>query len=109
MSSISSKQSFCFLLTLDHLNHVFRITPLDSLWISVTFFRSNHRLKISQFSVMVNHLCAIQVKGGIFQQLQRLPDACPPGLDDDHLRSLNQLREFWHNSRGAVFIDDQVE
>ncbi|CAD6340635.1 unnamed protein product [Miscanthus lutarioriparius] len=48
-----------------------------------------------------------KVKGGIFQQLQRLPDGCPPGLDDDHLRSLNQLRVFWHNSRGAVFIDDQ--
>lgn len=46
-------------------------------------------------------------KGDIFQKLQRLPDGCPPGLDDDHLSSLNQLLEFWHNSRGAVFIDDQ--
>jgi len=45
----------------------------------------------------------------MFQKLQRLPDGCPPGLDDDHLSSLNQLLEFWHNSRGAVFIDDQVE
>ncbi|AQL02869.1 Helicase protein MOM1 [Zea mays] len=48
-----------------------------------------------------------KAKGGIFQQLERLPDGCPPGLDDDHLRSLNQLREFWHNSCGAIFIDDQ--
>jgi len=45
----------------------------------------------------------------MFQKLQRLPDGCPPGLDDDLLSSLNQLLEFWHNSRGAVFIDDQVE
>jgi hypothetical protein len=87
------------------------MTPWDFLSISVTFLYSKQApcLKISQFSVMVNYLCAIQVKGGIFQQLQRLPDGCPPGLDNDHLRSLNQLREFWHNSRGAVFIDDQVE
>ncbi|RLM55318.1 hypothetical protein C2845_PM10G00980 [Panicum miliaceum] len=48
-----------------------------------------------------------KVKGGMFQKLQRLPDGCPPGLDDDHLSSLNQLLELWHNSRGAVFIDDQ--
>ncbi|CAL5045144.1 unnamed protein product [Urochloa decumbens] len=48
-----------------------------------------------------------KVKGGIFQKLKRLPDGCPPGLDDDHLSSLNQLLEFWHNSRGAIFIDDQ--
>ncbi|CAL4938394.1 unnamed protein product [Urochloa decumbens] len=48
-----------------------------------------------------------KVRGGTFQKLQRLPDGCPPGLDDDHLSSLNQLLEFWHNSCGAVFIDDQ--
>ncbi|KAJ1257489.1 hypothetical protein BS78_10G000700 [Paspalum vaginatum] len=49
-----------------------------------------------------------KVKEGVFQKLQRLPDGCPPGLDDDdHLSLLNQLREFWHNSRGAVLIDDQ--
>lgn len=47
------------------------------------------------------------VKRGVFQKLQRLPDGCPPGLDDDHLSSLNHLLEFWHNSRGAVIIDDQ--
>jgi len=45
----------------------------------------------------------------MLQKLQRLPDGCPPGLDDDLLSSLNQLLEFWHSSRGAVFIDDQVE
>ncbi|KAF8775853.1 hypothetical protein HU200_004246 [Digitaria exilis] len=50
---------------------------------------------------------ADKVKGGIFQKLQRLPDGCSPGLDDGHLSSLNQLLEFWHNSCGAVFIDDQ--
>ncbi|WVZ82995.1 hypothetical protein U9M48_030188 [Paspalum notatum var. saurae] len=48
-----------------------------------------------------------KVKEGVFQKLQRLPDGCPPGLDDNHLSSLNQLREFWHNSHGAVLIDDQ--
>ncbi|GJN29968.1 hypothetical protein PR202_gb18238 [Eleusine coracana subsp. coracana] len=46
-------------------------------------------------------------KEGIFQKLQRLPDGCPHGLDDDHLSSINQLREFWHNSRGAIYVDDQ--
>ncbi|TVU12929.1 hypothetical protein EJB05_46596 [Eragrostis curvula] len=48
-----------------------------------------------------------KVKDGIFQKLQRLPDGCPAGLDDNHLNSINRLREFWHNSRGAIFIDDQ--
>jgi chromodomain-helicase-DNA-binding protein 3 len=57
---------------------------------------------------MVNYPCAIQVKWGIFQKLQELPDGCPPGLDDDHLRLLNQLREFWYNPRGALLIEDQV-
>ena len=71
--------------------------------------QSLDRLKISQFCVTTNYPWFIQVKGGMFQKLQRLPDGCPPGLDDDLLSSLNQLLEFWHNSRGAVFIDDQVE
>ncbi|KAL5225839.1 hypothetical protein ABZP36_012478 [Zizania latifolia] len=48
-----------------------------------------------------------KVKQNQFQKLQRLPDGCPPGLDKDHLSSLNQLREFWHNSNGAIFVDDQ--
>ncbi|KAG8094190.1 hypothetical protein GUJ93_ZPchr0012g19846 [Zizania palustris] len=48
-----------------------------------------------------------KVKQNQFQKLQRLPDGCPPGLDKDHLGSLNQLREFWHNSNGAIFVDDQ--
>ncbi|KAL6846925.1 hypothetical protein ACP4OV_022778 [Aristida adscensionis] len=48
-----------------------------------------------------------KVKKGVFQKLQRLPNGCPNGIDGDHLSSLNQLREFWHSSRGAIFIDDQ--
>ncbi|XP_062206434.1 uncharacterized protein LOC133908424 isoform X2 [Phragmites australis] len=54
-----------------------------------------------------DHAKIDKVKEGVFQKLQRLPDGCPPGLDDDNLSSLNQLREFWYNSRGAIFIDDQ--
>jgi SNF2 family DNA or RNA helicase len=43
----------------------------------------------------------------LFQKLQKLPDGFPPGLDKDHLSSLNRLREFWHNSDGAICLDDQ--
>uniref|UniRef100_A0A0D9WKR2 Chromo domain-containing protein n=1 Tax=Leersia perrieri TaxID=77586 RepID=A0A0D9WKR2_9ORYZ len=48
-----------------------------------------------------------KVKQSPLQKLQRLPDGLPPGLDKDHLSSLNRLREFWHNSDGAIFLDDQ--
>lgn len=48
-----------------------------------------------------------KAKQSPFQKLRRLPDGCPPGLDNVHLSSLNQLREFWHNSRGAILVDDQ--
>uniref|UniRef100_J3MAH4 Helicase protein MOM1 n=1 Tax=Oryza brachyantha TaxID=4533 RepID=J3MAH4_ORYBR len=48
-----------------------------------------------------------KVKQSPFQKLQRLPDGLPPGLDKDHLSSLNRLRAFWHNSDGAIFLDDQ--
>nr|XP_029117149.1 uncharacterized protein LOC105033425 isoform X2 [Elaeis guineensis] len=50
---------------------------------------------------------ASQVKKNPFYKLPRLPDGCPPGLDNDHLNSVNRLREFWHKSQNAVFIDDQ--
>ncbi|KAF0911649.1 hypothetical protein E2562_011655 [Oryza meyeriana var. granulata] len=48
-----------------------------------------------------------KVKQSPFQKLQRLPDGLPPGLDKDHLSSLNRLRAFWHSSDGAIFLDDQ--
>ncbi|KAG1359754.1 hypothetical protein COCNU_08G012000 [Cocos nucifera] len=48
-----------------------------------------------------------KVKKNPFYKLPRLPDGCPPGLDNDHLNSVNRLREFWHKSQNAVFIDDQ--
>ncbi|PNT66056.1 hypothetical protein BRADI_3g06450v3, partial [Brachypodium distachyon] len=48
-----------------------------------------------------------KAKQSPFQKLRRLPDGCPPGLDNVHLSSLNQLCEFWHNSRGAILVDDQ--
>ncbi|XP_017701402.2 uncharacterized protein LOC103719900 isoform X2 [Phoenix dactylifera] len=50
---------------------------------------------------------ALQVKKNPFYKLPRLPDGCPPGLDNDHLNSVNRLCEFWHKSQNAVFIDDQ--
>ncbi|KAG0527713.1 hypothetical protein BDA96_06G256700 [Sorghum bicolor] len=33
----------------------------------------------------------MRAKGCIFQKLQELPNGCPPCLDDDYLRLLNQL------------------
>ncbi|XP_062224344.1 uncharacterized protein LOC133922851 isoform X2 [Phragmites australis] len=48
-----------------------------------------------------------KVKESPFQKLQRLPDGCHPDFDNDHLCSINKLREFWHKSQGAVFIDDK--
>uniref|UniRef100_A0A0E0L6Q3 Chromo domain-containing protein n=1 Tax=Oryza punctata TaxID=4537 RepID=A0A0E0L6Q3_ORYPU len=48
-----------------------------------------------------------KVKQCSFQKLQKLPDGFPPGLEKDHLSSLNRLREFWHNSDGAICLDDQ--
>ncbi|CAM0950224.1 unnamed protein product [Alopecurus aequalis] len=48
-----------------------------------------------------------KVKQSPFQKLLKLPDGCPPGLDNVHLSSVNQLREFWHNSHGAILVDDK--
>ncbi|RLM79052.1 hypothetical protein C2845_PM12G00620 [Panicum miliaceum] len=48
-----------------------------------------------------------KVKESPFQKLQRLPHGCHPDFDNDHLYSVNKLREFWHKSRGAVFVDDK--
>ncbi|CAN6277296.1 unnamed protein product [Urochloa humidicola] len=48
-----------------------------------------------------------KVKESPFQKLQRLPDGCHPDFDNDHLCSVNKLREFWHKSRGAVLVDDK--
>ncbi|KAM0858101.1 hypothetical protein ACQ4PT_048039 [Festuca glaucescens] len=47
------------------------------------------------------------VKQCPFQKLLKLPDGYPPGLDNVHLSSLNQLREFWHNCHGAILVDDK--
>lgn len=48
-----------------------------------------------------------KVKQSPFQKLLKLPDGYPPGLDNVHLSLLNQLREFWHNSHGAILVDDK--
>nr|CAB3448534.1 unnamed protein product [Digitaria exilis] len=48
-----------------------------------------------------------KVKESPFQKLQRLPDGCHPDFDNDHLCCVNNLREFWHKSHGAVFVDDK--
>ncbi|KAM0907082.1 hypothetical protein ACQ4PT_016361 [Festuca glaucescens] len=48
-----------------------------------------------------------KVKQCPFQKLLKLPDGYPPGLDNVHLSSLNQLREFWHNCHGAILVDDK--
>ncbi|KAL0904212.1 hypothetical protein M5K25_026292 [Dendrobium thyrsiflorum] len=50
---------------------------------------------------------ALQVKKDPFCKMSKLPDECPVELDDDHLSSVNCLREFWHKSLNAVFIDVQ--
>ena len=77
----------------------------------VTLLHSKHVLdclKISQFLVMVLSMCYTG-KGGIFKKHHRLPDGCPPGWNDDHLRLLNPLHRFCHNSRAACFVNDQVK
>nr|XP_045085475.1 uncharacterized protein LOC109777234 isoform X4 [Aegilops tauschii subsp. strangulata] len=48
-----------------------------------------------------------KVKQSSFQKLERLPDGCHPDFDNDHLYSINHLREYWHKSRGAVLVDDK--
>ncbi|PKU83925.1 uncharacterized protein LOC110102857 isoform X2 [Dendrobium catenatum] len=49
----------------------------------------------------------LRVKKDSFYKLTKLPDGCPTELGNDHLGSLNRLREFWHKSVNAVLIDDQ--
>ncbi|KAM0838518.1 hypothetical protein ACQ4PT_060926 [Festuca glaucescens] len=48
-----------------------------------------------------------KVKQSSFQKLKRLPDGCHSDFDNDHLCSINHLREFWYKSRGAVLVDDK--
>ncbi|KAG1361556.1 helicase protein MOM1 [Cocos nucifera] len=48
-----------------------------------------------------------KIKRKPFHKLSKLPDGCPPGLDNDHLNSVNWLREFWHKSQNAILVDDQ--
>ncbi|ONK79623.1 uncharacterized protein A4U43_C01F8260 [Asparagus officinalis] len=50
---------------------------------------------------------ALQVKKSSFHKLTKLADDFPAGIDNDHLNSVNRLREFWHKSQNAIFIDDQ--
>ncbi|XP_020115173.1 uncharacterized protein LOC109728999 isoform X3 [Ananas comosus] len=50
---------------------------------------------------------ALQFKQNPFHKLQKLPNGCPANLDNDHLNAVNRLREFWHKSHNAVFIDGQ--
>ncbi|XP_020698579.1 uncharacterized protein LOC110111166 isoform X2 [Dendrobium catenatum] len=48
---------------------------------------------------------ALQVKKDPFCKMSKLPDECPVELDNDHLSAVNCLREFWHKSLNAMFID----
>ncbi|XP_047078989.1 uncharacterized protein LOC124689514 [Lolium rigidum] len=48
-----------------------------------------------------------KVKQSLYQKLERLPDGCHSDFDNDHLFSINHLREFWYKSRGAVLVDDK--
>ncbi|KAI4978759.1 hypothetical protein ZWY2020_015512 [Hordeum vulgare] len=48
-----------------------------------------------------------KVKQSSFQKLESLPDGCHPDFDNDHLYSINHVREYWHKSRGAVLVDDK--
>jgi hypothetical protein len=70
------------------------------------------RLKPIHIHETANFLChyylSVQVKQSSFKKLQRLPDGCHPDFDNDHLCSINLLREFWYKSRGAVLVDDKV-
>ncbi|TVU33678.1 hypothetical protein EJB05_25511, partial [Eragrostis curvula] len=50
-----------------------------------------------------------KVKESPFQKLQRLPNGCHHDFDNDHLSAVNKLREFWHKSQGAAFVDDKAE
>uniref|UniRef100_I1NWH3 PHD-type domain-containing protein n=1 Tax=Oryza glaberrima TaxID=4538 RepID=I1NWH3_ORYGL len=63
----------------------------------------NRRKAAKQSSIPVE----TKVKHKTFQKLQRLPDKWPPGFDNDHLFSINQLLEFWCKSHGAVLVDDK--
>uniref|UniRef100_A0A5B7AM86 Putative helicase protein MOM1 isoform X1 n=1 Tax=Davidia involucrata TaxID=16924 RepID=A0A5B7AM86_DAVIN len=40
-------------------------------------------------------------------KLSKLPAEVSPGLDYNHLNSVNKLREYWHKGQHAVVIDDQ--
>ncbi|XP_044955594.1 uncharacterized protein LOC123406185 isoform X2 [Hordeum vulgare subsp. vulgare] len=48
-----------------------------------------------------------KIKQSSFQKLESLPDGCHPDFDNDHLYSINHVREYWHKSRGAVLVDDK--
>ncbi|CAM0948022.1 unnamed protein product [Alopecurus aequalis] len=63
----------------------------------------NHREAAKQSSIPTK----AKVKQSSFQKLQRLPDGCHPVFDNDHLCSINHLREFWYKSCGAVLVDDK--
>ncbi|KAI3875495.1 hypothetical protein MKX03_031350 [Papaver bracteatum] len=44
---------------------------------------------------------------GSFFKLSELPGECELGFDNDHLCSVNKLREYWHKGQNAVFMEDQ--
>ncbi|CAL9080715.1 unnamed protein product [Musa acuminata var. zebrina] len=50
---------------------------------------------------------ALEFRSNRYIKLTRFPDGFPPGLDNDHLISINRLREFWHRNQNTVFLDDQ--
>ena len=72
------------------------------------FLKPLHTHETANFLLLGNYYLPLQVKQSSFQKLQRLPDGCHPDFDNDHLCSINHLREFWYKSCGAVLIDDKV-
>jgi hypothetical protein len=67
-----------------------------------------HIHETADFLLLWNYYLSLQVKQSSFQKLKRLPDGCHSDFDNDHLFSINHLREFWYKSRGAVLVDDKV-
>lgn len=54
------------------------------------------------------YIQALSVKKVPSQKLSTFPDKISSELDNDHLNAINRLCEFWHKSRNALLIDDQV-
>ncbi|KAF3342047.1 Helicase protein MOM1 [Carex littledalei] len=69
------------------------------------FESRRQQARLSSYPQRINR--ALEVKQSPFERLEKLPDLFPPGLNSEHLHSVNQLRLFWHKSQNAIFIDEQ--